>query len=587
MMYFNVFHRSGEGAHYEIYRRQQDLAHGLGLKTTNFLFYRDLLNDRALADAFADRKNHGSEIALSLHGINHGELAGISNGQISLWLLDRARKERVIATIVEKYREVVGEDPVAVANYHFDSSSLALLKEIAPSVETIIGGCFEEGVRVFHGCNHSWYLFNEGMPWNPWYPSKTHTLRPAENAEDAAGVVAVPHLMRDMSLAYEGRNDFWASHPPNVIRGMGNEATYCPYDLNLVDSFRMQEEWNGGTSYYNTFVSPSWLDWNHNSEYPPEVAWELYTKFLQYMASLKAEGKLIDMTLSEYGRWHRAHKPLGRPEVFLAKEILYGSGKHYFWYIDPKRRVLVDATQGGSIGDLRPYAGRVEVATGPDTAHRDIGSYPYLIHSQHRSGNAHHCYDGARTTLLVSDGRQTLDLCNFRTKVAAIETGDGDTTMILTPVELTFDSGLRATLTTGYRFLAAGGLWISRTISGLSDPAATLELTEYFKGAPGRTEYPEDLHGIRLIVDGESPAEKEFDYGGEWHVSKGARSVAALVPHTHTRVEWTLPGEAPTPVSAGFCAGHLFSPFFTLKLTHKLSGHGTLETCLNLTRYDS
>lgn len=46
-MHFNIFHRTDPGAAYDIYRRQQDLAHSLGLKATIFLFYRDLFDKRA------------------------------------------------------------------------------------------------------------------------------------------------------------------------------------------------------------------------------------------------------------------------------------------------------------------------------------------------------------------------------------------------------------------------------------------------------------------------------------------------------------------------------------------------------------
>jgi hypothetical protein len=576
MMRFNILHRTGAKTHYGILRRQQELAHRLGLKTTLFLYYEDLFNEEILADARRDQQEFGDEIALSLHGLRGPGVSEISNGLGPIWLLDRERKEKVLTIILGKYREVFGCNPTSVGAYHFDSSSLALLRKHAPEARTIIGGCFEEGVRVFHGCNHSWYLFNEGMPWNPWHPSKSHSLRPAADDADAAGVVAVPHLLRDMSLAFEGRNDFWASHPPNVIRGMGNDASFCPYDLNLVDQFRMQEEWNGGHSYYNTFVSPSWLDWNHNSEYPPEVAWELYTKFLTYMADLKSEGALEDLTLSEYGDWHRAHRPPGDSEVFFAKEMLYGSGKHYFWHIDTHLRATVDATQGGSIGDLRPYAGRVPVATGPDTPHRDIGSYPYVIQSQHRSGAAHHCFDGARTTLLVTHGKETLDLCNFRCRVSALSRTQEGSEISLSPVHLTFASGVTATLVTSYRF-ANGTIEITREVSEISDPSATLELTEYFKGAPGRTEYPEDLHGIVLTMNGDAPCETDYDYSGEWHSSESASKVSARIPQVNSEISLET-GAA--KASASFCAGHLFSPFFTLKLTQHLTGNGTTRTCL-------
>lgn len=582
MMRFNIFHRPGQGAHYGIYRKQQALAHGFGFKTTIFLFYCDLFDPRAVADALADRERFGDEIALSLHGLRGPGLSEITNDQICIWLLDRERKERALALILARFREVFGTAPASVGSYHFDSSSLAILKRLAPEVRTVIGGCFEEGVRVFHGCNHSWYLFNEGMPWNPWFPANSHTLRPAADAADSADIVAVPHLLRDMSLSFEGRNDFWASHSPNVIRGMGNDASFCPYDLNLVDQFRMQADWNGGHSYYNTFVSPSWLDWNHNSEYPPEVAWELYEKFLRYMADLKKQGGLTDLTLAEYGDWHRAHKPVGTPEVYLAKEMLYGSGKHYFWYCDPAWRVTINADQGGSIGDLRPYAGRVAVATGPDTPHRDIGTYPYLIQSQHRAGNAHHCYDGARTTLLLTHGDEALDLCNFSTRVAAVARADEETEVRLAPVAFRFGGGLSGSLVTTYRFARDGELRVERAVSALSDPDATLAATEYFKGAPGRTEYPEDLHGIVLETDGEAPVYHDFDYDGVWRESTGASRAVATIPQVGARLELRVAGDVSGPATAAVCAGHLFSPYFTLKLTQSLRGNGILKSCLKI-----
>lgn len=583
MMRFNIFHRPGPGEHYDIYRRQQELAHSLGLKTTVFLFYTDLFDPRAIADALADRDQHGDEIALSLHGLKGPGLDEISNGQISIWLLDRARKERALALILAKFREVFGGDPASVGSYHFDSSSLAILKRLSPGTRTVIGGCFEEGVRVFHGCNHSWYLFNEGMPWNPWFPSNTHTLRPAADKADSSDIVAVPHLLRDMSLSFEGRNDFWASHSPNVIRGMGNDASFCPYDLNLVDQFRMQADWNSGDSYYNTFVSPSWLDWNHNSEYPPEVACELYEKFLRYMAGLKRQGEVSDLTLSEYGAWHRANKPVGTPEVFLAKELLYGSGKHYFWYCDPSWRVTINADLGGSIGDLRPYAGRAAVATGPDTPHRDIGTYPYLIQSQHRSGSAHHCYDGARSTLLLAHGGQTLDLCEFSTRVAGVERGTAGAEVRLAPVSFAFADGLSGSLTTTYRFRTGGELEIERAIANLSNPRAEIAVTEYFKGAPGRTEYPEDLHGIVLEADGATPVRHAFDYDGAWRESAGASLVAAVIPQVNARIELRVAGTAGPAAVGAVCAGHLFSPYFTLKLTRAVAGETTLKSCLKTT----
>lgn len=534
-MYLNLFHRTATGNHYTIFREQQQAAHEQGLKTTIFLNYGDLFDDAVLEDARSDRDRYGDEIGLSLHGLKGPGLEELEGNQLAIWLFDQTRKGAILGVILEKWRSVFGSDPVSVGSYHLDSSALNLLLKLAPGVRNIIGGCFEEGVRVFHGCNHSWYLFTEGMPWNPWYPAKTHTLRPAQNREDAAGVVAVPHLMRDMSLSYEGRNDFWASHPPNVIRGMGNEASFCPYDLNLVDQFRMQEEWNNGYSYYNSFVSPSWLDWNHNSEYPPEIAWQLYRNLLQYLAQLKQSGAVQDMTLAEYGDWHRSQLPLAEPAVYLAKEMLYGSGKHYFWYIDEKVRILVDATQGGSIGDLRPYIGQVAVATGPDTEDKENAAYPYLVQSQYRTGFAHHYEDGSRTTLLVTHEGEEIDLAAVRTRVSRIQRSADRTTLELSPARLEFRNGTTCTLQSRLAFdHHAGTIRLSRKVLDASPATASFRLAETFKGAPGKTEYPVDLHGIALSVNGDQPAERAFAYSGLWHHSKGADRATACIPQTHT-----------------------------------------------------
>jgi hypothetical protein len=579
MMRFNLFHRPAKGDQYAIFRRQQAEAHQRGLVTTVFLHYRDLFDEQTLADARADAAG-GDELGLALHALDGPELDGVIGNLQAIWLFSAERKQVILERILAKWRAVLGSDPVSVASYHLDSSTLRILRELAPGVRNVVGGCFEEGVRVFHGCNHSWYLFNEGMPWNPWYPAADHSLRPAQDETDAAGVLAVPHLLRDMSLSYEGRNDFWASHPANVIRGMGNEASFNPYDRNLIDQFRLQEDFNAGYSYYNSFVSTAWLTWNHNSEYPPEVAWSLYLGMLDYLAELKQAGAAGDLTLAQYGDWHRAHRPIALPECYLAKEMLYGSGKHYFWYVDTRLRILVDATQGASIGDLRPYAGKVSVATGSDTEHRENGSYPYLIQSQHRTGFAHHYEDGSRSSLLIRHKRETIDLAACPCKVEAIDRDAAVTTVRFSPATFRFKDGLTGTIITELGFPHnSGRINIRRTLAHLSEPKAKVNLTEYLKAAPGRTEYPVDLHGISLSVNGIKPACIAFDYSGISHGSANATCLCADIPQTNTRLDWMT--ESPTH-SGRIRPGHLFSPYFELALEFKPINSGEISSWLTL-----
>lgn len=578
MMKLNIFHRTDPGR-YGIFQKQQDLVHSLGMKTSIFLHYFDLFQDHIVADALAYQKEFGDEIGLALNRLEGPGMDDISRGLEHIWLFDEEQKRQLMEMALTKYKAVFGRMPTAVTSYHFDSSALRILKEIAPEVEGLVGGCFEEGVRVFHGCNHSWYLFNEGMPWGPWFPSKGHTLRPAADAQDWAGVVAVPHLARDMSLSFEGRNDFWASHPPNVIRGMGNDASFCPYDLNLVDQYRMQADFNGHT-YYNTFVGTQWLTWNHNSEYPPEVAWDLYAKQLTYFSELKKQGELVDLTLTEYARWHKEARAFAEPEVYLAKEMLYQSHKHYFWHIDTDLRVLIDANQGGSIGDLRAYIGRVEKATGPDTPNRENGAYPYLIQSQYRTGYPNHSFDGSRTTLkLVKDG-QEVDLCTTSTKVASVERSSNGSRIALTPAKVDFTDGGTVAVETTYSIEPGGKITIARSLSG--DTVGVLA-TEYFKGAPGCTEYPIDLHGILLQVTGsETTQEMDYRYRRRRLEVDRPTCVVAVVPQVKARVAMA-PVEGSTAASGLAREGNLFEPYFVLELTYDINTSTEFSTCLTIT----
>ncbi|WP_269525444.1 hypothetical protein [Coraliomargarita parva] len=585
-MIYNIMHRAAQGSKYSIFLEQQRTVHELGIKTTVFVHYKDLFNETLLESITRDAREFGDEVGLALHDMSGPGMEGLVGDLPAIWLFDKAKKREIIQKILAKYIEVFGSAPTSVASYHFDSSALRILKELCPQCETVVGGCFEEGVRVFHGCNHSWYLFNEGMPWGPWYPSKTHSLRPAVDEADSAGVVAVPHLVRDMSLSYEGRNDFWASHPPNVVRGMGNDASFNPYDLNLIDQYRLQEEYNGRQSYLNTFVGVNWLTWNHNSEYPPEVCWELYRKMLRYLVELREQGEAEDMYLSEYGRWFRKNRQYGEVEVYHAKEMLYGSGKHYFWYLDGEQRLLIDPAQGGSIGDIRSYVGRYSAETGPDTPNREIGTYPYIIQSQHRTGFAHHHEDGARTSCFIEFGEESVDLASIRTKVASVEKTDHVTTLKLTPAEFRFPSGLTGKLITSYTLQHnAASTRITRTIENLSSAEATLTITEHFKGAPGKTEYADDLRDIILTANGPAATKIHYDYAGVPTQVNGATQVSASIPQVNTEV--SLNSADDSVIGGVLKCGNLFSPYFTLQLKHKLVGNGCVRSTLKLNKIES
>jgi len=579
-MYLNLLHRIYPGSGYPFILLQQSYAHELGLKVTLMVQIDAMQDPSIVADVKRFHEQYGDEIGLSLSlGYDSPEFRERIGGPAEfLWLYNTSEKRFIIQLGVDYFRKTFGHDPRSVASYHLDSVSVQILHEICPSVEIAVAGCFEEGVKVFHGCNNSWYLFTEGMPWGPWYPSKTHTLRPAENENDWSGIIGVPHLSRDLSLSYEGRNDFFASHPANAQRGLANVGYEHPYDYNLCDLYRYQEDFNKGFSYYNVFVSAGWLAGHPTIQDPSEVSQKLYRDLLEYFVELRSQGKLTDLYMHEFASWYRQNLPIGTPEVYLAKEVLYGSKKHYFWYIDPSMRVLVDANQGGSIGDLRPYVGRVPVATGSDQKELMIGSYPYVIQSIYRTGTQHHFLDGSRTTLLVTHADETLDLCACQTRVDQIAREEFGTRLTLTPAQLVFSDGLEISIATEY-FFTNGAIQMTRRLLQSSDPTVSLNAREYLKGCYGVTEYPEDMRGITLSVDGDHPQALEYIYGRRVLCSPNARLVTAVIPQITTSVSL----ESVTPAQSG-CAveGMLFSPYYTLALDYILSLDREISTWLKL-----
>ncbi|MEG1274522.1 MAG: hypothetical protein RSD27_02405 [Ruthenibacterium sp.] len=588
-MIVNIIHRPAAGRLMEMFRLQQSMAHDLGLKTNILVPFDFLFDADAVHEIAAYHENYGDEIGLWLGEIAGGRMKDVFPcSEPFLWLHTKENKRKILTAAFAQFEQAFDCAPAAMGCYHVDAYSMQLIKELCPSVKISIAGCFEEGVKVFHGCNHSWYLFNEGMPWGPWYPSAENTLRPANTEADWCGVVAVPHLSRDLALSYEGRNDFFASHPANVQRAMANDGANAPYVHNLLDLYRFQERYQNGFSYTNVFVGPNWLCGSANVQDSDEITQNLYREYLAYFAQLRTEGALIDMHMSEFAAWYRANIKIGAPQIYHAKELLYGSGKHYFWYSDADMRVTIDPCQGGSIGDLRPLVAKQPRASGADMPCREMASNPYLIHSQYRTGNAHHYADGARTTLLVTHTNstigksETLDLANYPVKIEKIMTlANGSVQLVLTPAALQFSGGVCVSLVTQYLFSNGGKIYITRTLAQCSDAAAVFSVTEYCKGCYGVTEYPKEMQGISLFLgeceDGESIC---YAYEGRSLATKKQFAASAKIPALQTVL--SLQPQRGAFTGAEVTEGYLFSPYFTLTVSADLTDGEEMCTCLSM-----
>lgn len=569
-MIFNLVHKPTTSDTYDFQRK---CAHDLKLKVTILLSSESMNNDEIVKKAVADHEKYGDEIGIWLT-----PLEGMPDTQV--WLLSEEDKMTVVKTVVDKYKELFGCAPKVISNYVLDCNFIKMIKDYCPEVTTCVAGCFEEGVKVFHGCNNSWYLFSEGMSWNPWYPSKDQSIRPAENEDEWAGVVALPHLSRDLCLGYESRNDFFASHPANIQRGLANEGRIHEYDYNLVDQYRMQEDFNDWHSYYQINVNPGWLHNNINIIDPDEVTQALYLETLEYIAELRDKGEVVDMHMSEYGEYFRKNVPIGYTEIAVGKDLLYGSGKHYCWVYNPDYRVLVDTFQGGSIGDLRPFIGKYASFTGTDSPSLTMNSYPYLIQSQYRSGVKHHCFDGSRTTVFVKHAGEELDMCFYPTKVEDVKKDEkGNTKLILTPATLKFKDGLVIKVQTVYDFNRGGDIVVTRNIVETNDTNAEIEMQEYVKACFGFTEYPENMKDIDLYVGDKKVC--DYGYQHEKFASDTENEVTAVIPNITTK--FGLAGVSRKPDSVEIEGGHLFTPYYVMKANYKLGAdEKEVKSCLKL-----
>ena len=579
-MIVNVIHRPGQGKQYEMFRLQQRIAHELNLKVTLLIPYDFMFDAEVDADLMRYHEAYGDEL-----GIWMGELTGgrmqqtVPSKEPFLWLHTKENKVKILKEVLRKFRTVFGMEPHCFGGYHMDAYSLSVLHELCPAVEISIAGCFEEGVKVFHGCNNSWYLFNEGMPWGPWYPAKENSLRPASGAEDWCGIVGVPHLSRDMALSYEGRNDFFASHPANVQRAMANDGAVAPYTLNLLDVYRYQERFNDGFSYTNVFVGPNWLSGSANVQDSDEITQGLYREYLEYYSTLQEEGSLQSMYLSEFAAWFRNNVPIGKAQVFDAKEILYGSMKNYFWYCDCDMRVMFDLFQGCSIGDLRPYVARQPRCTGADMPQKMIGSNPYLIQSQYRTGNAHHFADGARSTLILSCGGEHIDLAGIPMTLQSVRHAEDMLILNLKPQILCFKNGTNVEFTTEIVLRKGGIIEFRRRLLSVSGDENQIFATEYVKGCWGTTEYPEEMHGLELkMIDTEQVRSIVYNYEGRILTGSGKSTIEVTVPQLETTIALSpLEGDF---VQAELEEGFLFNPYYTMKQTARITQEKGMRTQL-------
>jgi len=569
----------------DIFRTQQRLAHENGLKVTIHMTYAALFNKEAVEIAKHDHETYGDEIALSLLGLPCEEFREkYKTKDFCIWMFSIEDKKRIVDDVFGKFHDIFGFYPESTGSYYMDADLTNYIKAAYPSVKCAIATCWEEGPKAYHTCNNSWYTLFDGGPWAPWIPSKQNTHAPAADESEDSGIVAIPHLSRDLLACYDGNGSNFGTHPQNVLRGMiyDTKTWEFPYLYNLIDQYRAQEKYNNGYAYNMMFVGPGWMNKMGRWEAPYELLLKSYSDGCKYYGDLKKAGRLTDMTMSEFADYYRKKKTYTEPECALWRDILYGSDKQVFWYTDPYMRAGVSMDQGGAVFDLRPYAAKLKWEVGIGTKHVQDASYPFLIQEKYRAGYfTHYAGEGTIRSAKLSYRGEEVDLCLCRTKAHFSQEGS---TRILTldPVTIEF-SDLKVTLQTKEYFEEGrGSIRIERTILNMSRPDASVELNEYMTACYGTTEYPEDMSGILLRCEGAEEKAVSYEYRCREESLTGASAVSAVIPAIETKVSMTASDTALGYIKEGYA----FSPMFTLGYKKNITDKEMFSTWLRLEKAD-
>ncbi len=500
----------------DIFKTQQAIAHKYKIKTTIQMTYASLFNREAVALAKEHHEKYGDEIALSLLGLPCKEFREkYKTKDFCIWMFSMDDKKAIVTDVFEKFHEQFGFYPESTGSYYMDADLINFIKEKYPSIKCAVATCWEEGPKAYHTCNNSWYTLFDGGPWNPWIPSKQNTHAPAANAGEDSGIVAIPHLSRDLLACFDGNGSNFGTHPQNVLRGMiykpghfDENGVYSgqeyPYLYNLIDQYRSLGQYNNGYSYNMMFVGPGWMNKMGRWEAPYELLLQSYEDGMAYYSKLKEEGHLEDMTMAEFADFYRSSHTYTQPECALWRDILYGSDKQYFWYADPYMRCCLDMNQGGAMIDLRPYAAKLYWPVGIGTPHVQDTSYPFLIQSNYRAGYfTHYAGEGTIKSCKLTYKGEEVDLCLCRTW-AHYETKNSTRIITLDPVEIQF-SELKIKLVSSFEFEeGSSAVKTIRRIVESSIPGAVIEINEYMTACYGTTEYPEDMTGITLALEHEN-----------------------------------------------------------------------------------
>ncbi len=163
----------------------------------------------------------GDEIGSTFLGIQCAEFRQkFKSKELAIWLFSMEDKRKIVDEVFGKFHAVFGFYPTSTGSYYMDAELVNYIKEKYPMVKAAVATCWEEGPKAYWNANNSWYTLLDGGPWNPWIPSKRNIHCPASDEADDIGIVAIPHLSRDLMAVFDGPGSYYGTHPQNILRGM-------------------------------------------------------------------------------------------------------------------------------------------------------------------------------------------------------------------------------------------------------------------------------------------------------------------------------------------------------------------------------
>lgn len=362
----------------------------------------------------------------------------------------------------------------------------------------------------------------------------------------------------------------------NVIRAKAYDLKTgeCPYTFDFIDMWLEQLNYNE-FGYYNIYVGPNWLSDNTMLDEPGSYIAHLYEENMDYLEQKTLEGKAQIMTMAEFGEWYMENVKVATPEVNSWRDIICGSRRTMYWYIDPMMRVAFDGNIGGAICDLRPYAGRLNKDTGPDTDNLYNMNQPYLISAEMRGG----VHDGSLHTLKVIINSKEYCIALKRTSFEV----QGNSEVRIMPITIKTD-GVHVTFDSLIKFDGMGGMEITRRLLDVSDETAEIHFIEYDRTCFGETQYQGDMRACRMYVENsEDISGMKYCYSSAEVCKQNVRRIGAIYPQIGTEIEMNILSDHTDGKAED---GYLFKPFITLSATRLMKKGEELKVCLKIKQAD-